>query len=685
MRKIQINNREKDLYILHTGHPNKNWLDEFDVKPKVSSNISIIAYSNYKETPALFKQGVDIIKPEGGFHINPDKIDLYNDVLSNIDTEYTLLLDSVDTLILKDLDDTFIEKFEQFDVDVLYCWDRNIYPHFLFIENEPLQYLCAGIVFGKTAAIKQIYKDIGVLKSQYSIEYDYERAEQFWLRLYYNYFNNHNYIIKVDTNMDIFGTIRGYNKKDNNYYYNTTTPERNRRIFSTESLRKYTNQIKLTFLLPTCEPQTIKKYLLPSLKYIKPISDIISFGICFQPPYTQEDIKEILEAFDGFNVKYFEKQYVFTKPDTPLMQMRHECSMLYPDVDYYALLDDDMEFEEGIDNFYLQAITEMNKDKKLSVITFSKRDLFFENKFFTNAGIIYRGGKYYNFEGFVPHKLPEQCTTLVPYDGEDLVSLVGGHQDELCAMIRLACGEKSKSYINVPTKHRENRTRPGFLEHGWLDAEKSANSVNSFIKKYFNSEYSIKSRNLLFDEELKRKVNLKYGYCYELLKEPLILSLNGQKKGSESEHATVRIENYISDRTVIGLDYIFKITKAEDYKEFTILQIHSLDDKSYPVIPIIRFCIIDKALYITYKDNTNTNHYTKIDNFELNKEMKIKVMITPSTIEVNNGKWKYERWCKDFRIRYGLYTQTEHGQYEIEINSIVCYKQKDNWWEREKD
>ncbi len=682
MKKIKLNNKELDLYILHTGHPDKGWLADFNIKPKVNSNISIISYSNYNYEPELFKQNVNIIKPQGDFKINPDKIDLFCSVLNNIDTEYTLLLDSVDCLILKDLDENFIKRFEDFNVDILYCWDRNIYPHMIFKENESLVYLCAGIVFGRTEKIRKTYNEIKKLKNRYSIENKHERAEQFWLRLYYNYFNREDCKVAIDSNLELFGTIRGYESTDENYYYSKTSIERPDTTVQPWLVEKYSlNNHSLVFLLPTCEPLTIKKFLLPSLQYIRPIADKISFAICFQPPYTENQKIEVLHAFEGFDIKYIEKQYDFKRPNTPLMKMRQDCSLLYPQADYYALLDDDMQFEKGIDEYYSNIIKSMNSDRQLSVITLSKRDLFFENKFFTNAGIVYRGGKYYGFEGFVPHSLPKNCITLIPYEGEDLVELVGGHQDELCAMIRLACGERSKNYINVPTRHRENRDSPGYIQHGWVNAEKQENSVNNFIKKYFNPDYSIKSRNLLFCEKLKEKVNQQKGYAYDIIKNQFTMSLDGRRKGTESEHATVRAERCIMDESIIGIDYDFQIIRAEDYKEFTVLQVHSLDDPTYPVIPIIRFCIIDQALYITYKDNNNVNHYTKIDNFEINKRFKIKVIITPTTIEINNGKWKYERWCKKYRIRYGLYTQTEDGQYTIQINSIKGYKQKDNWWE----
>ena len=77
---------------------------------------------------------------------------------------------------------------------------------------------------------------------------------------------------------------------------------------------------KITFLLPTCEPDEMFKHLLPSLEKIQLAKDYINFAICFQPPYTEEEITKVLNELNRlqFNYKYFYKDYKVVKPYTPL-------------------------------------------------------------------------------------------------------------------------------------------------------------------------------------------------------------------------------------------------------------------------------------------------------------------------------------------------------------------------------
>jgi len=433
---------------------------------------------------------------------------------------------------------------------------------------------------------------------------------------------------------------------------------------------------KLTFVLPTCEPDTIEKYLVKSLKYLLSIKDKISFGICFQPPYTEQQIQDTITWFEPFDFKYIFKDYKIEKPKVPLMKMRNDCAMLYPNSDYYALLDDDMEFEEGIDKYYDDVIKSMDEDQKLCVCSFSKRPVALENCFYTNAGLIYRGGKYYGYEGLVPHRLPNECYTLKPYDGEDLTELFGGHQDELCAMIRIAQGGLTKSYINVPTRHWENRKVFGYIQHGWKGAEPINGSVCSFIRKYFCSLYDLAHRNPIFDEKLKLMLShQRRVLLVEQLAHPMkfTLNLNKYTKVYFTNHSTPRDERSVNSNSI---KYSFKVTKAEDYKEFTVLQLHSLDNGH---VPVIRISIIDNSIYITYKDNCNVNHYTKLDNFELNQDYTISINITSDSIEINDGKWKYERWFNKHEFRYGIYSQTDFGNYELVVHKIEIDKVVNNW------
>ena len=231
------------------------------------------------------------------------------------------------------------------------------------------------------------------------------------------------------------------------------------------------NNKKITFLLPTCEPDEMFKHLLPSIHYLKDIKDKINFAICFQPPYTLEQIRDVLMELDrnNFEYKFLFKDYKVVKPYTPLIQMRQDCSLLYPDSDFYALLDDDMSFNNAlISNFYYEVIERFMKDNKLVVIALNSFITTIENPFSTNAGLVYRGGKYYGFKGLVPEYLNqiEGYKTTTPYEGENLLQLVGGYQDKFCAMIRLCNGDKFDVLTYVPTKHVENRKIRGAQGHG---------------------------------------------------------------------------------------------------------------------------------------------------------------------------------------------------------------------------
>jgi hypothetical protein len=60
---------------------------------------------------------------------------------------------------------------------------------------------------------------------------------------------------------------------------------------------------RITFLVPTCEPEPMFKYLLPTVHKLYPIRDLIEFNICFQPPYTDEQINSVLDEFNKYNFK----------------------------------------------------------------------------------------------------------------------------------------------------------------------------------------------------------------------------------------------------------------------------------------------------------------------------------------------------------------------------------------------
>ena len=280
------------------------------------------------------------------------------------------------------------------------------------------------------------------------------------------------------------------------------------------------NNPRITFLLPTCEPDSMFMWLLPSIKRLKDIKDLIEFNICFQPPYSDLDIERVLNEFNKyeFKVNWFKHDYKVIKPYTPLIKMRNDCALLSADAEFYCLLDDDMSFlSDDVCNYFLKALNEFDSNNKLAVISLYNQPIenHRENFYSTNGGIIYRGGSFYGFKGLVPQKLTDfniPVKTLYPYRGENLIDLFGGFQDKFCAMIRLATGMTGLSIINVPINHVENRPQKGSIAHGWDAAKYKEGSIAHFIEYYFNPIFLVTKSLTLFDKKLDMEL---YPYKYD--------------------------------------------------------------------------------------------------------------------------------------------------------------------------
>ncbi len=278
--------------------------------------------------------------------------------------------------------------------------------------------------------------------------------------------------------------------------------------------------MKLTFILPTCEPNMMFKFLLPSISYLKPIKSFIEFNICFQPPYTKKEITRVLEEFKKCHIKvnYMFKDYKITRPYTPLIRMRNDCAMMSSNSDIYGLLDDDMSFEAAsICSEIRTMISRFEHESKLAVISFynDSEPNFRENFYSTNAGLFYRGGKYYGFKGLMPEYLTDfnkKIYTRAPYGHENLLELFGGHQDKFCAMVRLATGDYGDCMLAIPVNHLENRLEEGSKSHGWKDAEVLDGSITWFILKYFNDRFVETHGLTLFNKDLDCLI---YPYKYD--------------------------------------------------------------------------------------------------------------------------------------------------------------------------
>ncbi len=267
---------------------------------------------------------------------------------------------------------------------------------------------------------------------------------------------------------------------------------------------------KITFLLPTCEPDEMFKWLLPSLKNIQLAKDYINFAICFQPPYTENEITQVLEELAnlGFEYKYFYKDYEVVRPYTPLLRMRNDCAMLYPDSLVYGLLDDDMSFESNICAGDLIAVlNQFVINNKLGIIAAKAIDkcFYIGNCFATDCGIFYRGGVSYGFKGLMPENLYsfKNINKFIPnYKGENLLNLFGGYQDKFCANVRLFNDCDVLILNNSFVKHVENRKIRGAQGHGWIKAQDLEGSIAQFIIKYYNKHFLESNSMSLYDDRI---------------------------------------------------------------------------------------------------------------------------------------------------------------------------------------
>ena len=127
--------------------------------------------------------------PEGTTNwTNVDKIRYFVSVLEQTTTEYALLVDGYDVLFFNNLDEEFINKFENMGTKVLYNATKNNYPNIKIdnVENRDLlgefKYLNAGIVFGKTEDLLNFYKEVLELTTLKTIRNPWN-SEQLYIRI----------------------------------------------------------------------------------------------------------------------------------------------------------------------------------------------------------------------------------------------------------------------------------------------------------------------------------------------------------------------------------------------------------------------------------------------------------------------------------------------------------------------
>ena len=119
---------------------------------------------------------------------NVDKIKYFVSALEKTTTEYSLLVDAYDVLFFNNVDEVFIQKFNNMGTKILYNATKNNHPNLEvdYVENRDalgeFKYLNAGIVFGRTSDLLAFYKEVLSLITDKSIRNPWN-SEQLYVRI----------------------------------------------------------------------------------------------------------------------------------------------------------------------------------------------------------------------------------------------------------------------------------------------------------------------------------------------------------------------------------------------------------------------------------------------------------------------------------------------------------------------
>ena len=154
----------------------------------------------------LAKNNINYVNPLAGKDISwnrKDKIDYVIQGLKEVKTEYTLILDGNDVVVLSDLTD-IVERYKPYNVDILYNATIWMFPPVVidFVKHRDrygtYNYLNAGCCIGKTDKLIEFYEEAWQICLDAKGSTD---SEQFYVR---KAFDNHQDKVWFDFDCRIF-------------------------------------------------------------------------------------------------------------------------------------------------------------------------------------------------------------------------------------------------------------------------------------------------------------------------------------------------------------------------------------------------------------------------------------------------------------------------------------------------
>ena len=312
-------------------------------------------------------------------------------------------------------------------------------------------------------------------------------------------------------------------------------------------MRGKTNTLGL--IMPTIEPNTLRKLWLPSLENLVDAKDYINICINFQDPYTVDDALRIVEEIKsyGFTVYYTvrEKYHVPSRGLVPFNRIRNDTVMLNPNSKFYVLTDDDFS--------YLSA-TQKSPNAGIQYL----RAIHYLLKF-DNCGCLLTGGSMYRYnpintigptkclnrEWYITSKslfLRSMSTYGFELFPNDSLDLYGAKEESLLCACRLNEGFYPAKMGNTRVKHDEGRCddediKPGFDQFGWLDEEIVENNIDKYLREHYGTDtYGLGSN------------------CFVICNEDTYYKKGGIDIIKEREKFFIDYSDYSKDRLISEID-----------------------------------------------------------------------------------------------------------------------------------
>lgn len=270
----------------------------------------------------------------------------------------------------------------------------------------------------------------------------------------------------------------------------------------------------LGIVLPTNNPEAMRKYFLPSLVNAKEIAPYVTFLLNFQKPYTQEESEEVIKAITdlGFKCKVMYSSHTISAPGlVPINLIREETSSLAPDCKYFMIFDDDMSFMGPSTSMHrnagvqiLECLIYLLSYRKCGVLVCGgtlvkkiKKDTIspidYCREYVTGKGLILK-----NVRG-------EGQGNFVPWSA---IGLYGSDEEKVAAAYRISQGyfvaEIPFMRINHYENQRSSRNKKGKIPgkdlYQWNTDEIKDNNNFKFIRENYCSEYTPGKGNIVSKE-----------------------------------------------------------------------------------------------------------------------------------------------------------------------------------------